>query len=170
MIHEIGIEHFEYKKLLNRMCSKNPVSRINSFFDVEKEINNNRFFEIDFNDEELQDYRNFADQITAHITKIENGTKYKDDFNRIQNELEDAYRSFMLEETAPDSALITRCFINGSYYYNKTGFLVCVVREFLRLFKSASQEKKRIIMANLHTRLDAIPRYDEAPIDDDIPF
>ena len=170
IIHEIGIDHFEYKSLLNRMCIRNPASRISSFFDVEKEINNNRFFEIDFNEEELQDYRNFADQLSTHITKIENGTKYKDDFNRIQNQLEDAYRSFMLEETAPDSALISRCFLNGSYYYNKAGFPVWVVREFLRLFKSVSQEKKRIIMANLHTRLDAIHRYSPSPMDDDIPF
>lgn len=110
-----GKAPLEYKSTLNRMNSSDPASRTKSFFDVEKEINNNRFFEIDFNDEELQGYRNFADQLAAHINKIENGSKYKDDFNRIQNQLEDAYRSFMLEETAPDSALITNCFINGSY-------------------------------------------------------
>ena len=36
--------------------------------DVEKEINNNRFFEIDFSDEELHDYRNFANHMEQHIT------------------------------------------------------------------------------------------------------
>ena len=170
MIQEIGIDHFEYKSLLNRMCIRNPGARINSFFDVEKEINNNRFFEIDFDKEELQGYRNFANQLSDHITRIENGTKYQVDFNRIQNQLEDAYRSFMLEETAPDSALISRCFLNGSYSYYKAGFPVWIVKSFLRLFKSASQEKKRIILANLHTRFDAIPRYDHSPMNDEIPF
>ena len=38
---------------------------------------------------------NLADQVAEHINKIENGSKYKDDFNRIQNQLEDAYRSYM---------------------------------------------------------------------------
>ncbi|MDR4497587.1 MAG: hypothetical protein MRK02_06645 [Candidatus Scalindua sp.] len=170
MIHEKGIEFFEYKSILNRMCNRNPDSRIESFFDIEKEINNNRFFEIDFSEEEQSDYRHFADFMYKHITKIENGSKYIDDCNWIQNQLEDVYRSIMLEETAPDSALITRCFISGSYYYKKDGFSVWAVREFLRLFKSSSQEKRRIIMANLHTRLDSITRYAESPIDDEIPF
>ena len=78
------------------------------------------------------------------VTKIEKGSKNIDDFTRIQNQLEDAYRSFMLEETAPNSALITRCFINGGYYYNKAGFSVRGVRNFLRLFKSSTQEKRMI--------------------------
>ena len=170
IIHEKSINHFEYKSILKKMCSRSPDSRINSFFDVEKEINNNRFFEIAFSEEEQEDYRRFANLMDDHITKIENGSKYIDDFDRIQLQLEDVYRSFMLEETAPDSALITRCFVSGSYYYNKTGFSVFAVKEFLRLLKSSSQEKRRIIMANLHTRLDSIPRYDDSSTDDDIPF
>jgi hypothetical protein len=46
------------------------------------------------------------------------------------------------------------------------------LRDFLRLMKSSTQEKRRIIMANLHTRLDALERYDDSvePYDDDIPF
>jgi serine/threonine-protein kinase len=170
MIQEIGVKHFAYNSILNAMCSRNPTSRLNSFLEAEKEINNNRFFEIDFNDEELHVYRDFADKIATHTTKIESGSKYRDDLNQIQSQLEDANRSFMLEETVPDSSLIINCFINGAYYYKKTGLAVWIVRNFLRLFKSVSQEKQRIIIANIHTRLDAIPRYEDVPLDDDIPF
>ncbi len=170
IIQEKSIDHFEYKGILSRMCNRDPVSRIQSFFDVEKEINNNRFFEIDFNEEELTDYRNFADAMQEHITKIDNGSKYIDDFDWIQSHLEDVYRNLMLEENAPDSALIIRCFLSGSYYYKKAGFPVWIAREFLRLFRSSSQEKRRIIMANLHTRFDSITRYTEGPPHDDIPF
>ena len=66
----------------------------------------------------------------------------------------------MLEETVPDAAVVTRCFVNGAYYYRKGGFPVHIVRDFLHLLKSSSVEKKRIILSNLHTRLDAIMRYD----------
>jgi serine/threonine protein kinase len=130
IIHERDINHFEYKSILNRMCSRNPDSRIESFFDVEREINNNRFFEIDFSEEEQTDYRCFADLMHKHITKIEHGSKYIDDFNRVQKQLEDAYRSFMLEEKVPNAALITKCFIGGSYYFKKEGFPVGAVRKF----------------------------------------
>ena len=89
----------------------------------------------------------------------------------MQIELEAAYRSIMLEEEAPDSAIITRCFVLGNYYYKAKGFDVSAVKGFVHLLKAASIEQKRIILANLHTRLDKVARYsvDEAP-DNDIPF
>lgn len=170
MIQEKGIDHFEYKGILSRMCQRDPESRVQSFFDVEKEIQNNRFFEIYFSEQEKSCYRNFADYIQKHITKIENGAKYITDFDRIQIQLENAYRGFMLEETVPDASTIIGCFLSGAYYYRSAGFSVYAVKEFLHLLKSSTQEKRRIIMANLHTRLDAIARYAEADIPDDIPF
>lgn len=171
IIQEKGIDHFEYKAILSRMCHRDPETRVQSFFDIEKEIQSNRFYEINFNEDEMGFYRRFADWITLNITKIEGGTKYVHDFDRVQNQLEDAYRSFMLEETVPDSSLIIRCFLNGSYYYKKKGFPVDVVRVFLHLLKSSTPVKRRIIMANLHTRLDAIQRYSDKDINyDDVPF
>lgn len=170
MITEKGIDHFEYNEILGRMCHREPLSRIQSFFEIEKEIQNNMFFEIGFTEEELSSYREFADYLEVHITKIESGAKYIDDIDRVQNQLEEAYRSFMLEVTVPDSRTITRCFISGSYYYKKSGFPVYAVKDFLHLLKSSTQEKRRIIMANLHTRLDSISRYAETDTTDDIPF
>lgn len=170
IIQEKGIDHFNYKGILSRMCQMNAQSRIQSFFDIEKEIQNNRFYEIDFSEPEMESYREFANSMQYHINKIENGAKYVDDFERIQTHLEDRYRSIMLEETVPDSASIIGCFLNGPYYYRKSGFPVNVVKQFLHLLKSSTQEKKRIIMANLHTRLDAISRYVHVETDDDIPF
>ena len=171
IIQEKGIDHFEYKGILSRMCHRNPESRVQNFFDIEKEIQSNIFFQIGFSDYEIEFYRQFADCLTRNIPKIENGAKYVQDFDRVQIQLEDAYRSFMLEETVPDSTLVIRCFLNGPYYYKKTGFTVEPVKDFLHLLKTSSQEKMRIIMANLHTRLDAIMRYSDKEINyDDIPF
>ena len=147
--------------------------RSESFVDVEKEIQNDRFDEIKFYGAELNNYRAFANAMTGHITKIENGTKYIEDLDKIKTQLESAYRGFMLEEVAPDSAPILKCFINGAYYYRKEGFEVSVVEEFLSLLKSSDAEKQRIILANLHSRLDAVNRYSKSQFDDfkdDIPF
>lgn len=170
IIHENNIDHFEYLSLLNGMCKKDHSQRIDSFFEVDKEINSNKFFEIDFDEDELSKYRKFAVSINQHITKIEVGSKYNSDFDQIQKQLEISYRNIMLEETAPDSGPILRNFINGQYYYKKTGFPVSALQDFIHLMKSSSQEKIRIIMANLQTRLDSIPRYDDVQDYDDIPF
>jgi len=78
----------------------------------------------------------------------------------------------MLETDVPDPALVIRCFLDGSYYYHKNaGLEVDCVRQFLGLLKSCLDEKARIVLANLHTRVDTLPRYAEAQLSgDDIPF
>jgi eukaryotic-like serine/threonine-protein kinase len=156
------------------MCQSDPRNRIQSFLDVEKEILSNSFSEIQFFGQELSTYRDFANLLTQHVTKIDNGIKYQDDIEKIKTQLEIVYRSFMLEDVAPDSAPILRCFLNGTYYYQKKGFKVSVVKNFLGLLKSSDRERQRIILANLHTRFDSIARYKSPPnfadMDDDIPF
>jgi serine/threonine-protein kinase len=170
IIKEKEISHFKYTTTLGRMCHTSPGARIQGFAEIEKEIGSNQFFEIGFSDTELEQYRTFADALYRHITKIEVGSKYKDDIGRIETQLNDAYRGFMLEQVVPDAAVVVRCLLDGTYYYKKQGFPVPHVRDFLQLVKSSTEEKKRIIVANLHTKLDAVPRYSKADDSDEVPF
>jgi len=170
IIQENGLDQFKYREILGKMCQRDPNKRINSFSLVLKHVQNNQFFEIDFSEEEVDAYRAFADSIQDQITKIENGAKYIDDVARLQTEIESTYRNFMLEEYVPDCATVTRCLIKGQYYRKATGMPVWAVRDFLHLLKALSPEKKRIVMSNLHTRLDVIPRYDSTPFNEDVPF
>lgn len=172
IIRDNDIEHFHYSDLLRQMCERSPDRRIRSFAVTIQSVRSNRFSEISFEDSDLNTYRDFAATICEHITKIEHTAEFIDDIARIERELSDAYRSFMLERTVPDAVLVTRCFIEGTYYYRKSGFPVARVKEFLNLLKSSSQEQGRIILANLHTKLCAIERYvcPVPPPDDEIPF
>jgi len=173
VIEENEIDCFNYRSVLSRMCHRDPQSRISSFFDVAKELGNDQFNEIEFSRAEMKYYRDFADALTRYIPKIDSDTKYKDDVEKIENELDNVYRSCMLEQIVPDSSKIVRCFLDGAYYYKKDNQVtVLTVRTFLSLLKTAPLEKKRILLANLFTRLDAIPRYSEPDLepDDDIPF
>jgi serine/threonine-protein kinase len=67
---------------------------------------------------------------------------------------------------------VLRCFLNGGYYFHKKSqFPVAHLKEFLRLLKTSTEEKNRIIFANLHTKLDALPRYSESEeLANDVPF
>ena len=160
IIQENQVDEFKYGSLLMQMCEHSPLRRIQGFAAIEKSIQSDMFFEIGFGEEDTARYRAFADAMERHLTKLENRAKYQEDVERIQVGLENAYRGFMLEETVPDSASVTRCLIEGAYYYRKKGFPVSVVKDFLHLLKSSSTERRRIILANLQTRLDAITRYD----------
>ena len=53
---------------------------------------------------------------------------------------------------------------------SKQGTQVSEVRDFLHLLKSSPETKRRIILSNIHTRLDAISRYENDPFAEDVPF
>ena len=164
-----NVAQFKYTDILRRMCDRDPDRRIQRFSMVLQEIGSNRFSEVGFNSLEIRAYREFANALFASITRMDHGTKYIDDPRKIGLTLDTAYRSFMLEEMVPDAALVTRCLINGTYRYWKQKFPVAAVKDFLALLKSCTEEQGRIILANLHTKLDTIERRSETT-SDEIPF
>lgn len=171
IIIEAGIEQFAYKTLLMRMCASDPAFRIESFAKVMQEILAEKFTEIDFTNGELVAYRNFATSLSRIISKIESETKYYDDVQDIQRKLEDTYRNVMLENALPANTIVIRCFLNGAYYFSNRVFMeVDHLKRFIELLRSCSKEKKNIILSNIFTRLDALPRYNENVNFDDIPF
>jgi eukaryotic-like serine/threonine-protein kinase len=172
IIIDSNIEHFKHMNLLGRMCVAQPTNRVASFFEVRKELLSEKFLDIGFEDWELEAYREFSSSLYGAASKIEESTKYYDDIVEIQTKLEDCYKKVMLEEYVPNSAVVLKCFINGSYYYNTHhSFQVEVLRKFLDFFRSCSREKKNIVIGNIQTKLDAVKRYAvKVNFDDDIPF
>lgn len=173
VIQDLSIEDFQYRSIVRKMCQIDPNNRFSSFLDVEREMLSNKLSEIEFFGQELNSYRVFANGLIEHVAKIENGTKYTDDHEKIIAKLESAYRNFMLEDEAPDCAPVLRCFLNGGFKYHKSGFEVSCVKNFISLMKSSGDEKRRIILANIQSRLDIIRRYETqkfSDFDDDIPF
>lgn len=170
LIGEIGIEQFKHSALLDKMCRKDPRERIASFLDAKNELSLRRSEDIDFEEHEREAYQDFANAVSSRITKIEIGTKYNTDLDRIRAQLETAHRNCMLENQLLDCSPILRALVSGQYHYKKTGFETWVLRSFLQFLRSAPIEKQRIALANLQTRLDSITRYAVPSQDDDIPF
>ncbi len=170
IIIDKNIEQFKYNSILVRMCRRDPVDRISSFTEILKEINNDQFITIDFTELEQKQYREFSSQIRSQIIKIENGAKYIDDLDRLVINLDSAFRGCRLEAAVPDAAQILRCFVNGGFSYRLQGFPTSTLRDFIQLMKGCGKEKQRVILANLHTTLDAVERYSKPILDEDIPF
>ena len=167
---ESGLEHFKHAGLLRRMCASEPKRRVKSFADARREIFDEKFFDIGFEDTELSVYRDFSSSLHAAVSKIEVSTKYREDLEDIQSKLEECYKKTMLEEYVPDNPLVIRCFINGTYYYdNSCRIRVDVLKSFLDLFRACSREKKNIVLSNLQTKLNSIKRYNKDD-DEQVPF
>lgn len=173
IIRENSIEHFKYMAALSGMCKPDAAFRTNSFFEIKQGILSDKFVEIEFSDKEKNSYREFSGALSGAIAKIERGTKYFDNIDAIKSKLDELYKSVMLEEYIPSNNALIKCFVNGSYSYYGGNFLVPIhlIKSFLELLRSCSKEKQNIILSNLHSRLDAVDRYDKpAEFDDDIPF
>ena len=167
IIKDKNIESFKYTRLLSKMCEKDSNERINKFADIKNEILNDRFLEIEYSEDEKNNYREFSDYLYASITKIQHGSQYFNDIDKIQNSIENTYKRVMLEEYIPNNSILISCFIDGEYSYHKnTEFSVSVLKSFLILLRQSTKEKRNIILGNIHSKLDAVPR--SSP--DDIPF
>ena len=171
-----GSGGFRYGETLDRMCMPDPDARMRTFSEVEQSIQGRQFVDVGFTDADMKAYRAFADDLAALVTKIADSAKYISDASQVVTRLEEVYRNVMLEEYVPDPAVVTRCLIDGTYYYRRTRLLrVTILKEFLALLKNSGDEKRRIIIGNLHSRLNAVQRYADhtallPPPDDDIPF
>ena len=167
------IEVFGYKKILNRMIKMNQKNRIKSFNDINRAILNQENATIEFAESEKETYRWFADGLVDIFSKIESSSQYVTNIDRIIERMENIYKKNLLEESLQNSAELTRCFVSGEYRYIRTNtiFLSCL-KGFIALLKKNPKEKQRIIINNLHNRIDTIERYAKPvfPSDDDIPF
>jgi eukaryotic-like serine/threonine-protein kinase len=178
IILDLNINHFKYKSVLGQMCQRNPDARIARFSEVEAKIGSELFLEIEFTDDERSVYKFFADSISESLVTSERG-KYVQDIDRLRVSLETAHRTVMLEDYIPDASLVLGNILTGAYKYNKSGFPVNALRDYLNLLKNTTSEKQRILLANLQNRLNSIPIYVRKPIsaasgfddmDEDIPF
>jgi eukaryotic-like serine/threonine-protein kinase len=171
IIQDKQIAHFQYKALLNSMCQAESTNRSISFADIRSKIFENKFSGIAFSEDEKVIYRQFSDALYDAVNKIQSGAKYLDDADKVQLQLESVLQRVMLEEYLPDKTALISCFIKGGYYFSKRASIeVAVLEQFVQLLKGNSKEKKNIIIANLHSRLDSLERYEESALDDEIPF
>ena len=174
LLEKYKIEKFQYSTVLKRMIDPNRAKRLDSFAVARQELLGQPR-SIQFSDQEIDYYRRFSRSLVERVAKVDpEATCFN--IEDIHLKLEEAYKSMMLEQVAPNSSVVIACCIRGrySYYSNKT-FPVQCVQDFLELLRTCSKEQKNIIEANLRARIDALPKIVEVKspfddMDDDIPF
>jgi len=170
IITDNNIQQFAHTTLIKSMCNKSPNNRPTSFIDIRKELLTEKFSTIEFNPRERTVYKNFSNSLFNALSKIEKNAKYHD-VEAVQSKLEDCYKKVMLEDDIPKNNQLTNCIIDGSHFFKtSTDFKVSTLKNFIEILNSCSKEKKNIIISNLQSRIDSVPRYEDSPFNDDIPF
>ena len=109
---------FTYKPLLEKMVKYDLSERFQTFSEIQENmIESGTSYENLFTYEEKQVYQIFITDLSNAITEIDSKTKYKTDVNRMIVDLENIYRSNVLEDTIQNTRDITRVFLNGSYRF-----------------------------------------------------
>jgi serine/threonine-protein kinase len=172
LIRENGIKDFKYSTLLANMCAASADHRPPSFQSIETEVQSGRFSELEFDEDDIAAYRQFASDVFACMAKIEVGATYVTDPARVLSSLTDAFRTVSMEHAVPDASKVLGCFVTGGYHFiRRRPLIVENIRLFLDLLNRSSAERRRVILANLYSKLDAVDRYSNTPFDDnDIPF
>jgi len=169
ILRENEIDNFTYKGVLSEMIKTDFNERISSFSLIERNILSDVNTGIDFSYEDKETYKSFASSLTSIFSKIEHSTGYNSDIEKIITDLEEIHRNSMLEDFIQNPNSIARCFVNGSYkYYKRVEFPIYELKDFIKLIKSVSVDKKRIIINNLWQRLDSVERFTDYK--DDLPF
>ncbi|HPY76113.1 MAG: protein kinase family protein [Bacteroidales bacterium] len=169
ILKENKIDNFTYKRVLSEMIKTDFNERISSFSLIERNILSEENIELDFSYEDKETYKRFASSLTSIFSKIENSTRYNSDLEKIIADLEEIHRNSMLEDYIQNPNSIARCFVNGSYkYFKHVKFPIYELKDFIKLIKSVSVDKKKIILNNLWQRLDSVERFTDYK--DDLPF
>jgi len=168
IIIENELQNFAYTGLLKKMIVHTYENRINSFFDIQREITSDKSTGIEFTDEEKKIYQRFANSLSYIYSKIDIGSDYRTDIDKIIKELENVCLNSMLETYIQNQNSIANCFVKGNYrYYTNREIEVSIVKDFLNFIKAVSKDKRKVIINNIWQRLDNVEREIS---DDNLPF
>lgn len=114
----------------------------------------------------------FSNSLASIFSEMGADAAYNRDVSKIIGRLKDLYNGVMLEEYLPSTAALCRIFVGGSYtYYPGQPVPVKTLKNFLDLLLNLGGQKQEIVVANIFSKLDGIPRaHSTHNLDDEIPF
>lgn len=169
----LNIENIEfiYSATISKMILNDHAKRIDSFFDIYRELISQETTDFEFSVYEKKAYQDFAECIMKIYSKKSNDVEYAKNIEQIIRDLEELYKNSILENFVQNNSSLTRIFIKGNYkFYPKIQFKVVILYSFIKLLKSISENKRKIVINNLWQRFDSIPIIEEYNYIDDLPF
>ncbi|WP_278540293.1 protein kinase family protein [Oxalobacter formigenes] len=168
----LGFVPFRYSEIINKMVRKDPNERYSNFGEIIDDVRRDKFNDIKFSVKEKESYMNFADALTSIISKFLNEVKFEKDVGNVLENIHKLLKQNCLENFVQNNHELIKCFISGSFNYfkfPKKCISVNVVESFYKFLISLPDERRLIVLGNLHSRLSRVDIVISAS-DDDIPF
>ncbi|MGV3278360.1 protein kinase [Rickettsiales bacterium LUAb2] len=172
ILKECNVENFKYHHILDKMQIFDNIKRIKSFQSIKDEINKKQI-KISFTENEINVFKIFENYLINIISSIDAKHTYNKDLENISKLLNSIYHSECLHDIINNNASVARVLVtegNLVYYapnQTKQQLPVKSFKAFLDLWNTSPENKKKIMLLNIYSRLDQVKRYD---VDDEIPF
>lgn len=162
------IKDFRFQHILEKMIKINPDQRYVSFSDIMSDITAGVLSEIEFTSKQKECYRSFANALCSHISSYIDKYSPINDMNLTLSKLAELIRNSSLEEYVQNNSQLISCFITGEYRYKpKSDISVQIVTDFYSLVINLPLAKRKLLFANIYTRLSTI---DILLAEPDLPF
>lgn len=171
IINENGLaEKFKYGEVLKLMTSYSYDSRIDSFAEIRTQMQSSKYTLIEFSYADKMNYKHFSEAFDSVISGLDNTATFQTDPSKIAQQLNVIVQKNVLEDYIQDSRDIINLFVIGPYsYYKKMLFPVSAAKNFYKWWISLSDTDRRIVLSNLSSHLNRIPR-SAILSSDDLPF
>ena len=151
------IKDFRFQHIIEKMIKIHPDQRYSSFTDIMTDITSGVMSEIDFTETQKANYRSFADALCSHIHSFKNRYAPLNDIGQTLSKLAELIRNSSLEQFIQDNCQLIDCFVAGGYTYtNRKDIKLQVITDFYSLVTSLPPAKRKLIFANIYTRLATI--------------
>lgn len=164
---------FSYRKVIDKMTSKDPRDRYKNFKEIKTLIDKHDFQQLDITKNDKEIYKNFANKAFDLITQVETNTKFQQDPCVFKDKLKDILNNNLFEDSVQNVGDLVSVLFSGRVYFSTNKSISCAtIRNFLNWFDNLSEGTQRIVLSNLESKFNQLPRYtSEDTIDiDDIPF
>lgn len=164
---------FSYRKVIDKMADKNPKNRYKNFKEIKALIDKHDFQQLDITKTDKDIYRNFANETFELITKVEVNTKFQLDPYVFKDKLNGILNNNLFEDYVQNVGDLASALFKGNVYFSLEESISCsTIKNFLNWFDNLSEETQKIVLSNLESKFNQIPRYEsEDSINiDEIPF
>lgn len=169
LLNEYSITDFKYDNILIKMTQFNSSERYQSFREIEENIYQEKMLDNPFSENEKVIYQDFADSIMDIITSVINNYNIIDDIIEVNKRLDEILHNCFLEDTLQNNSALISCFMSNKFLFNEEKIIpTSLIKKFIKLYSSTTDDNKRILLNGLIARFKTIPIYYYA--DDDLPF
>lgn len=163
---------FDFPELLNKMTQFDEDKRVSSFAQVKYEVDSKgNDIEKLFDDYEKSVYQYFSNNLIEAIAHMKDEVRFHTDYNLMIKQLNDVYKSNILEGVVLDISPVISTFISSPCsYWSKYQMPIETLKDFIDLMLSCDDEKFAVLLLNLHNKIHTIEVKVFDNGFDDIPF